>query len=71
MFLDIHLKKKTRAPITDDDVIYDLANTHSNYLRKLQDILSPTIIVCGRQVVLNVAENLIYSNLTFIEVNTQ
>ena len=66
----VNVKKKSGGATADDSVIYDFGKRYANYLRQELDILSPSIIVCGGQVVFNVARDIIYKKLTFTQKNS-
>lgn len=66
----VNVKKKSGGATADDSIVYDFAKRYGNYLRQELDILSPNIIVCGGQVVFNVATDIIYPELTFSEKNS-
>ena len=66
----VNVKKKSGGATADDSVVYDFAKRYASYLRQELDILSPNIIVCGGQVVFNVATDIIYPELTFYQKNS-
>jgi len=66
----VNVKKKSGGAFADDRTVYDFAKRYAGYLRKELDILSPNIIVCGGQVVFNIATDIIYPELTFTPSNS-
>lgn len=66
----VNVKKKSGGAIADDSIVYDFGKRYANYLRQELDILAPNIIVCGGQVVFNVATDIIYKELMFTQKNS-
>lgn len=65
----VNVKKQTGTAVADDNIVYDYAVRYASFLRKELDILSPTIIVCGGEIVFRVAREVIYNKVDFREVN--
>ena len=66
----VNIKKKSGGVIADDSVVHDFGKRYADYLRQELDILNPNIIVCGGQVVFNVATDIIYKDLRFAQKNS-
>lgn len=56
----VNLKKETGGAVASDSVVYDHASLYRDFLRRQLDILNPTIIVCGGEVVFRAARDLIF-----------
>lgn len=65
----VNVKKQTGTAVADDNIVYDHAVRYASFLRKELDILSPTIIVCGGEIVFRIAREVIYNKVDFKEVN--
>ena len=66
----VNVKKKSGGATADDNVVFNFAKRYARYLRQELDILSPTIIVCGGQIVFKIATDIIYPELTFTQKNS-
>ena len=66
----VNVKKKSGGATADDSIVYDFGKRYAHYLRQELDILSPNIIVCGGQVVFNVATDIVYKEFTFTQKNS-